>query len=178
MTRLTAVPMAKDRTPLEISSMLRPLFDICGRDGKVYNEGDMSFDDKEKAPDDKALAKGLGPSKKLWDEFVLHVAADFAPVTEAWGFYKSWSLRLKQKKRTIVYLLPRDGHFLCAFVYGGKATEAARQAKLPKAVMTEIEDAPVYAEGRGFRLEVRTAKDLETMKTLAAIKMAKGIDHP
>ncbi len=38
--------------------------------------------------------------------------------------------------------------------------------------MKEIEDAPVYAEGRGFRLEVRTAKDIETMKTLAAIKMA------
>lgn len=152
--------------------MLRPLFDICGRDGKVYNAGAMSFDDKDKAPDDKALAQGLGPSKKLWCEFVRHIGADYAPVTEAWGFYKAWSLRLKQKKRTIVYLLPREGYFLCAFVFGGKATEAARQAKLPKAVMKEIEDAPVYAEGRGFRLEVRTAKDVEAMKTLAAIKMA------
>jgi hypothetical protein len=132
----------------------------------------MSFDDKDKAPDDKALAKGLGSSKKLWDKFVRRIAADYAPVTEAWGFYKSWSLRLKQKKRTIVYLLPREGHFLCAFVLGGKATEAARWAKLPKAAMKEIEDAPVYAEGRGFRLEVRTAGDLETMKALAAIKMA------
>ena len=132
----------------------------------------MSFDDKEKVPDDKALAKGLGPSKKLWDGFVRHIAADYDPVTEAWGFYKSWSLRLKRKKRTIVYLLPREGYFLCAFVFGGKATDAARLTKLPKAVMKEIEDAPVYAEGRGFRLEVRTAADLETMKTLAAIKMA------
>ncbi len=132
----------------------------------------MSFDDKENVPDDASLAEGLGPSKKLWDEFVRHVADAYAPVTEAWGFYKSWSLRLKRKKRTIVYLLPREGRFLCAFVFGGKATEAARQAKLPKAVMKEIEDAPVYAEGRGFRLEVRTAGDVETMKKLAAIKMA------
>lgn len=132
----------------------------------------MGFDDKTKVPDDKALAGGLGPSKKLWDGLVRHIAAEYAPVTEAWGFYKAWSLRLKQKKRTILYLLPREGHFLCAFVFGGKATEAARQAKLPRAVMREIEDAPVYAEGRGFRLEVRTAKDVETMKALAAIKMA------
>jgi len=131
----------------------------------------MSFDDKDKVPDDKALARGLGPSKTLWDEFVRHISAAYAPVSEAWGFYRSWSLRLKQKKRTIVYLLPREGHFLCAFVFGGKATEAARRAKLPKAVMKEIEDAPVYAEGRGFRLEVRTAGDLGTMKKLAAIKM-------
>ena len=132
----------------------------------------MSFDDKAKAPDDKALAKGLGASKDLWDELVGHIKAEYPPVTEAWGFYKAWSLRLKQKKRTIVYLLPRDGFFLCAFVYGGKAAEAAGLAKLPRAVMKEIEAAPVYAEGRGFRLEVRTAKDIETMKTLAAIKMA------
>ena len=132
----------------------------------------MSFDDKAKAPDDKALAQGLGPSKKLWDEFVGHIAAEYGPVTEAWGFYKSWSLRLKRKKRTIVYLLPRDGHFLCAFVYGGKATEAARAEKLPQAVMKAIDEAPVYAEGRGFRLKVKNALDLETMKALAAIKMA------
>jgi hypothetical protein len=132
----------------------------------------VSFDDKAKAPDDKALAKGLGASKDLWDELVGHIGAEYPPMTEAWGFYKCWSLRLKQKKRTIVYLLPRDGFFLCAFVYGGKATEAARAAKLPKRIMKEIEGAPVYAEGRGFRLEVRTAKDIETMKTLAAVKMA------
>lgn len=132
----------------------------------------MSFDDKAKVPDDRALAKGWGGAKALWDEFVRHIAAEYAPVTEAWGFTKAWSLRLKRKKRTIVYLLPREGHFLCAFVFGGKATEAARQAKLPKAVLKAIEEAPVYAEGRGFRLEVKTAKDVETMKALAAIKMA------
>jgi hypothetical protein len=132
----------------------------------------MSFDDKAKVPDDAALAAALGPAKKLWDEFVGHIAREYGPITEAWGFYKSWSLRLIQKKRTIVYLLPRDGHFLCAFVYGGKATEAARQAKLPKAVLKAIDEAPVYAEGRGFRLEVRRTQDVEAMKVLAAIKMA------
>lgn len=132
----------------------------------------MAFDDKTQPPDDKALAKSLGAAKKPWDEFVQHVAGEYPPVEESWGFYKSWSLRLKRKKRTIVYLLPRDGHFLCAFVYGGKATEAARNAILPKAVLKAIDEAPVYAEGRGFRLKVRTGKDLAAMKTLAAVKMA------
>jgi hypothetical protein len=131
----------------------------------------MGFDDKTKVPDEKALAKGLGASKTLWDEFVRHVSAEYPPVTEAWGFYKSWSLRLKRKDRTIVYLLPREGHFQCAFVFGGKATEAARRAKLPKSVLKVIEEAPVYAEGRGFRLEVQSAKDVETMKTLTAVKL-------
>ncbi len=134
--------------------------------------GAMSFDGKAKTPDGKALAKGLGPSKALWDELVANIAAAYPPITEAWGFYRSWSLRLKRKDRTIVYLLPDEGGFRCAFVFGGKATDAARKAKLPKAVLKAIEEAPVYAEGRGFRLEVRTAKDVETVKSLAAIKMA------
>ena len=155
-----------------VSKNASRLRDICGRDGKVYNGEVMSFDDKEKVPDDKALAKGLGPSKKLWDEFVRHIAADYAPVTEAWGFYKSWSLRLKQKKRTIVYLLPREGHFLCAFVFGGKATEAARQAKLPKAVMKEIEEPPSTPKAAASASRSGRPRDVETMKKLAAIKMA------
>jgi len=132
----------------------------------------MGFDDKAEKPDDRVLAEGLGGAKTLWDGLVRHLAGEYAPVTEDWTFHKSWSLRLKRKGRTIIYLLPRDGHFLCAFVFGGKATEAARAAKLPKAVLKEIEAAPAYAEGRGFRLEVRTARDVETMKALAAIKMA------
>jgi Protein of unknown function (DUF3788) len=131
----------------------------------------VSFDNKARTPDGKSLAKGLGPSKALWDEIVAHIAAAYAPVTEAWGFYKSWSLRLKRKDRTILYLLPGEGSFRCAFVFGGKATEAARQAKLPKAVHRAIDEAPVYAEGRGFRLDVRTAKDVAAIKALSAIKM-------
>lgn len=132
----------------------------------------MGFDDRMKAPDDKALAKGMGGLMALWDEIVAHIAATYPPVTEAWGFYKAWSLRLKRKDRTILYLLPGEGGFRCAFVLGDKAAEAARRAKLPKAVLKAIDEAPVYAEGRGFRLEVRTAKDVATMKALAAIKMA------
>jgi hypothetical protein len=132
----------------------------------------MSLDDKAKVPDDAALASALGATKELWDEFVRHMAREYGPLTEEWGFYKSWALRLKRKKRTLVYLLPRDGHFLCAFVYGEKATVEARRAKLPTDVLKTIEEAKVYAEGRGFRLEVRKKTDLAAMKTLAAIKAA------
>jgi len=132
----------------------------------------MGFDDKTRRPDEAALAAALGPLKKLWDDLVGHLVETYPPASEDWTFYKSWSLRLKHKKRTILYLLPRDRMFLVAFVFGGPATETARQSRLPKAVLKAIDEAPVYPEGRGFRLEVRTDRDLETMKRLAAIKMA------
>jgi hypothetical protein len=132
----------------------------------------FDFDDKNKQPDDALLTKALGLAKKLWDEFIDHITREYGPVTREWGFYKAWSLRLKSKKRTIVYLIPQIGHFICAYVLGGKATEEARRADLPKAVFKTINEARVYAEGRGFRLKVKTKRDLEAIKTLASIKMA------
>jgi len=132
----------------------------------------FDFDDKGKQPDDALLTKALGPAKKLWDEFIHHIAREFEPVTLEWGFYKAWSLRPKSKKRTIVYLIPKTGYFICAYVFGGKATEEARGAGLPKAILKTINEARVYAEGRGFRLEVRNKRDLEAMKKLAAVKIA------
>jgi hypothetical protein len=133
------------------------------------------LDNKSEQPDDGALAAVLGRSKARWDELIAHVAREYEPVSEEWsygGAKYGWSLRLKRKKRTILYLIPCQRYFLCAFVFGGKATELARRSALPDKVMTTIDEAPVYGEGRGFRLEIRTKADVATMQTLAQIKMA------
>ena len=131
--------------------------------------------DKSQQPRDDDLAEALGRCKAQWDELIAHIDTTCAPITRKWGPpYKefAWSLRLIRKKRTILYLIPCRRYFLCAFVLGGKATEAARAGSLPDNVMTIINEAPVYGEGRGFRLEVRKKADVGTMKKLAAIKMA------
>jgi hypothetical protein len=126
-------------------------------------------------PDEKVLARTLGGTKALWDELIRHVETEHAPVTHRWTASKTSALgflRLVQKKRTILYLLPREGYFLTAFVFGEKATAAVRASDVPAAVVTMLNAARPYAEGRGIRLETRTARDLATMKKLAAIKMA------
>ena len=126
-------------------------------------------------PDEKTLARTLGGTKVLWDELIRHVETEHAPVTHRWTASKTSALgflRLVQKKRTILYLLPREGCFLTAFVFGEKATAAVRDSDVPAAVVTMLNAARPYAEGRGIRLETRTARDLATIKKLAAIKMA------
>jgi hypothetical protein len=126
-------------------------------------------------PDEKVLARTLGGTKALWDELIRHVETEHAPVMHRWTASKTSALgflRLVQKKRTILYLLPREGYFLTAFVFGEKATAAVRASDVPAAVVTMLNAARPYAEGRGIRLETRTARDLATMKKLAAIKMA------
>lgn len=132
--------------------------------------------DKPGQPADRELIQALGNSKPLWDDLVSHIEAEFEPVTRLWSFSRPtarWFLRLIRKKRTILYLLPQNRYFLTAFVFGEKATAAIRASDLPKAVVAAINEARVYAEGRGVRLETRTRKDVAIMKKLAAIKMAR-----
>ena len=130
---------------------------------------------KLQPPDSHALARALGAAQPLWEELVAHLEATYAPVTPEWKTSRTSPLgflRLIRKKRTILYLLPRDGYFLTAFVFGEKATAAVRASDLPAVVITELNAARVYAEGRGIRLETRTPQDVATMKKLAAIKLA------
>jgi hypothetical protein len=134
-----------------------------------------AFDDKLKQPTEDNLRTMLGRTARHWDDLKSHVAAQYPPLDETWNFAGAnygWSLRLKQKKRTVLYMTPCKGHFLVGLVLGGKAVMAAHDANLPDAVLTIIDSAPKYAEGTGVRLAVRSKKDLQAVKDLAAIKMA------
>ena len=130
-----------------------------------------AFIGRTKPPTDEDLSTELGAARALWDELLTELAL---PIQE-WNSYSpkaGWSMKLKLKKRTIVYLAPCHGSFRVAFVLGDKAMEAARQLKLPKAVLKIIDEAPRYTEGTGVRLEIAARKDLAAVKKLAEVKLA------
>ncbi len=134
-----------------------------------------AFDDKSHEPRAGDLEKMLGRTFTHWNGLISHLAAEFPPLDETWNFAGAkwgWSLRLKQKKRTVLYMTPCKKHFIVGFVLGQKAVDAAHASKLPEPVLTVIDEAPKYAEGRGVRLEIRNKKDLENTKKLSAIKMS------
>ena len=134
-----------------------------------------TFDDKSKEPTKRSLKAALGQAGVHWDSLVAHIASEFEPLDVTWNFAGAawgWSLRLKQKKRTVLYMTPCRGHFLVGFALGEKAVKAARRSCMPESVLSAIAGAKKYAEGRGVRLEVHTKKDLDSVKGLAAIKMA------
>ena len=130
-----------------------------------------AFIGRTQAPTDDELSAELGAARALWDELITELAL---PIQE-WNSYSpkaGWFVKLKLKKRTIVYLSPRRGNFQVSFILGPKAVEAARQAKLSKTLMKIIDEAPRYPEGTGVRLEIKARRDLAAVKKLAAIKLA------
>jgi hypothetical protein len=134
-----------------------------------------AFDDKSKAPHENDLKKVLGRTFAHWNDLITHVSAEYTPLEEKWiysGAKWGWSLRLKQKKRTVLYMTPCKGYFFVGFVLGEKAVKAARDCALPDSVLSAIDGAIRYAEGRGVRLEIRSKSALGGVKKLAAVKMA------
>jgi hypothetical protein len=134
-----------------------------------------AFADKSSAPRAVELTRALGRTSRLWDELRGHLTSEYQPLAEKWNFSGAkwgWSLQMKQKKRTVLYMTPCKGYFLAGFALGEKAVRAAHQGDLPESLLSMIDSARKYAEGRAVRVEVRTKKDLNNTKKLAAIKMA------
>ena len=130
-----------------------------------------AFIGRTQPPTDEELSTELGAARALWDELITELALP----TQEWNSYSpkaGWALKLKVKKRTILYLSPCHRSFRVAFILGDRAMEAARQAKLSKGVLKIIDEAPHYAEGTGVRLEIAARKDLAAVKMLAAVKLA------
>lgn len=133
------------------------------------------FDDKAKQPTDADLARALKSSFVFWNQLKERIATRFPPLTFEWGFTSKttgWGLRLKHKDRIILYMAPGDGYFRASFVLGEKAVQAAHKAKLPSSILTTIDSAKKYAEGRGVRFKVTSARDVRNIEKLAAIKMS------
>ena len=132
------------------------------------------FMNKAEIPDNSMLNNALGDLYGVWTEIRNYVLASYPKAIEEWNYpgpKYGWSFRIKDKKRAIIYLLPRDGYFLVAFVFGEKAVKDALGSEISSEIKYTIESARVYAEGRGFRIEVKTDTLVEDIKKLVDIKL-------
>jgi len=134
-----------------------------------------AFDDKAAEPTDAEVAEVLANASDRWIDLKDQLGSRYDPLAFDWGFAGKkwgWSLRLKYKKRAVLYMTPSSGFFYAGFALGEKAVAAARQSDLPRSLLDVIEGSQKYAEGRAVRLEVQTTGDLENVVKLAMIKMA------
>lgn len=132
-----------------------------------------AFSDKMHQPTDEDLRSTLGAAHAPWIRLIELVSTRISPITQLWGFTSAsfgWSLRLRHKERVILYMTPCDGHFLASFALGEKAVKEANAAKLPKTLLSAIDAAPRYAEGRGLRIQVKQSRQVPSLAALAEIK--------
>ena len=132
-----------------------------------------AFTDKAHQPTSEDLRTTLGAAHEAWKAMIDAVTSNIPQLTQLWGFTSKstgWGLRLRHKERVILYMTPSSGHFLVSFVLGEKAVKQAHAAKLTQPLLSAIEAAPRYAEGRGVRIEVKKRSQVPSLAALAVIK--------
>ena len=133
-----------------------------------------AFIGKEKPPTGVELSTALGASNELWEELVATMEGEHIIDGREWNSYSpkaGWSLRLKRKKRNIVYLAPCKDSFRATFVLGDKAVKAAHHAKLSARALKLIDEGARYPEGTPVRLDVKKHADVEIVKKIAQVKV-------
>ncbi len=133
------------------------------------------FFDKSQPPTEQKLAEVLENTYPLWTALREYVHEQYPAAEDQWSFPGAkygWGFRVKDKKRAIIYLLPREKFFMVAFVFGQKATDLILTSELAAEIRTELATARVYAEGRGIRLAVYDAAILPDIQELIKIKLS------
>lgn len=132
------------------------------------------FMDKAKVPQEAELAEKLGATHKLWVEVHAMVIQQYPAGVGEWNFpgkKYGWSYRIKDKKRAIIYLLPKEAYFMVAFVFGEKATNRVMESDVSASVKEQLHQATPYVEGRGIRIDVRYEHHLRDIALLTEIKI-------
>jgi hypothetical protein len=132
------------------------------------------FTDKKNIPQNEDLIKNLDKTFSLWETLKEYVYQKYPKAVEDWNYpgeKYGWSFRIKDKKRTIIYFLPRDKFFKVAFVFGQKATDLVMKSQISNTIKSELESAKVYAEGRGIRIDIKDENILTDIKQLIDIKL-------
>lgn len=131
------------------------------------------FLQQEIIPSEEELQKALGETYPYWKAIYKSAVDLYTVEKEGWHFSGKkygWSYRISDKKRVLIYLLPRDGYFKVAFVFGEKAVVEIKQSGINPKIVEELLAAKAYAEGRGIRLDIKKDNEIPDVLTLLDIK--------
>ena len=132
------------------------------------------FLDKDKMPSEDDLKVSLNEMYDLWISIRDYVYEKYPNAIEEWNYpgkKYGWSFKIKDKKRAIIYLLPRENYFKAAFNFGQIAFEKIIHSSVSSDIKNDLEKARIYAEGRGIRINVKNESILEDIKKLIEIKI-------
>jgi uncharacterized protein DUF3788 len=132
------------------------------------------FTDKSLKPGVQDLHNALGKTFSLWSDIAEYVFKKYPDANDEWAYPGKnfgWNYRIKDARRVIIYMMPGEKFFRVSLVFGSKATDEAMICKISKEIKDLISSAKVYAEGRGFRIDVKNKKTVKEIKKLIDIKL-------
>lgn len=132
------------------------------------------FTGRDKYPDQQILKEKLSITYPFWESIIKYIYQNYSNVSEEWHFRHinfEWGLWIKLKKRNLIYLIPNQGFFICAFVFGKKGVEAVMNSEISDQIKVELSKTRKYLEGTGFRIDVKDDVIVKDIYELIQIKI-------
>jgi hypothetical protein len=132
------------------------------------------FPDKATIPTNEDVQEKLGQSYELWTRICEMVLQKYPNGLSEWNYpgkKYGWSYRIKDKRRAIIYFLPRDKFFMVGFVFGDKAVNEIMTLPISEEIKNDLNAARKYAEGRGIRITVGDEAILSDIEQLIDVKL-------
>lgn len=133
------------------------------------------FVDKTTEPQDKELETALGSTYFLFEKIFKYLTdthKDIRPEWKQYGKKMGWQLKLLKAKRNIMFVVPFDGYFIVAFIFGDKAVGQVLESDLPEEIKTELQNAKKYMEGRIINITItQDTKNVDDIIRLIEIKL-------
>jgi len=133
------------------------------------------FTDLTKIPCNEDLKVAIGDLFPVWMEIRNFVYEKYPAAVEEWHISikkYGWLYRIKDKKRAIIYLSPREGFFKATMVFGQKAVDKIMLTDISEELKLELKSSKVYVEGRVLRIEKVDYLNIPDLKNLIEIKIA------
>ncbi|MDH5415150.1 MAG: DUF3788 domain-containing protein [Flavobacteriaceae bacterium] len=133
------------------------------------------YDDKDITPNDKMLENDLEDANKYYEAICNFIKDGYGALKPEWKFYNKksgWILKLFNKKRNVLFIIPLKGYFKVAFTFGQKTAYLVLNSELPEKIKNDLQLTKKYAEGRTFQINVKNKNDLENILKLISIKLS------
>lgn len=133
------------------------------------------YDDKLIEPNDKMLSFDLGNAITHFNKVCEFIEIEYGNLKPEWKYYNKksgWILKLFNKKRNVLFVVPCNKYFRTAFTFGDKASEIIFNSELPEVIKKDLFETKKYAEGRTIQIEVKNENDLSNILKLIQIKLA------
>jgi hypothetical protein len=130
------------------------------------------LNDPDEFPDERILARQLGPALGAWNAFTEMLKNDHPQAVAEWRYYqdgKSWLCKVTHKQKTLLWVAAWDKYFSVAAYLNAKAEDLVRASSLAR----DLKDPFLKSSGkfRSIRVEVRQPADLRAVEELLAIKL-------
>ena len=126
-------------------------------------------------PSDASIRKVLSQAREAWDDLVAHLTQAYGlkgSLHFMYGQRYGWALRFQRGSRLVLALYPNRGCLILQIILGPAQLTAAAEMGLPTFVLTVLESAKTYPEGKWLFIPVKSLETARELRPLIALKMS------